>query len=268
MSRLPRLIRLMHTGGRQIPHPNQGGAGTASSISPSTGSNIPPKASPTNPLPEPAPGPLAAGLDQKLTTPDAGAAERDADRLPPKIIPPRREFTPAGKLIVRRPRRTIPVTLPSGHPEPSTYPPPPEYFENIKSLREIRIHPLWQFFHIPAGSGSTLDKKSPNPPVLGFGSITGLDTSPADLIRSGMSHLPNTNSCLTIHAGRAWKTEELQKKSFADLHILWYVLLKERNVLATQAAELRRLTIQTNDSLIPERKRRVNGIPLRICQRK
>jgi large subunit ribosomal protein L47 len=51
------------------------------------------------------------------------------------------------------------------------------------------------------------------------------------------------NLDVTTSAGRAWSAAELRRKSFRDLHTLWYVLLRERNLIATQMESYRRSSI-------------------------
>ncbi|KAL8716510.1 MAG: hypothetical protein Q9225_006173 [Loekoesia sp. 1 TL-2023] len=58
--------------------------------------------------------------------------------------------------------------------------------------------------------------------------------------------------------GRPWVVEELRHKSWEDLHSLWWVCCKERNILATQEYERGRLKAGYGDAEIMERVRAVS----------
>lgn len=64
--------------------------------------------------------------------------------------------------------------------------------------------------------------------------------------------------------GRSWNPIELRRKSFKDLHTLWYIVLRERNLLATQRAEAKRLGISEQYLDVGEKDRRCRKTMARI----
>lgn len=74
-----------------------------------------------------------------------------------------------------------------------------------KAETDTTGHPLWRFFH----NGESLEQPDKR----------------------------------TDSSGRSWSAFELRRKSFEDLHKLWYVMVRERNVLLTQREEARRLRV-------------------------
>ncbi|KAL8801727.1 MAG: hypothetical protein Q9182_004266 [Xanthomendoza sp. 2 TL-2023] len=61
----------------------------------------------------------------------------------------------------------------------------------------------------------------------------------------------------TAAFGRPWVVEELRHKSWEDLHSLWWICCKERNILQTQAFEHKRLNAGYGEAEILERDRAV-----------
>eukprot|EP00123_Amoebidium_parasiticum_P019372 comp24795_c0_seq1/m.46883 comp24795_c0_seq1/g.46883 ORF comp24795_c0_seq1/g.46883 comp24795_c0_seq1/m.46883 type:complete len:144 (-) comp24795_c0_seq1:17-448(-) len=81
-------------------------------------------------------------------------------------------------------------------------------------------------------------------PVRSAAPLRGLEEFfDAHALKQGVTVKPPT--------GREWTASELRRKSFEDLHKLWYVLLKERNMLLTMQhdARMHRARIEEPDRM-------------------
>ncbi|KAM9831832.1 large ribosomal subunit protein uL29m [Neosynchiropus ocellatus] len=65
----------------------------------------------------------------------------------------------------------------------------------------------------------------------------------------------------TVKSGAPWTAKQLRAKSNEDLHKLWYVLLKEKNMLLTVEQEAKRSRVQMPS---PERLRKVERSMIRL----
>ena len=61
-----------------------------------------------------------------------------------------------------------------------------------------------------------------------------------------------------IKHGRAWTVEELRRKSWEDLHGLWWVCCKEKNMLSTAREELKRSKMGFGDQELALREQEVS----------
>ncbi|KAH8963815.1 hypothetical protein BDL97_04G031500 [Sphagnum fallax] len=85
--------------------------------------------------------------------------------------------------------------------------------------------------------------------------LTGL----ADFFEEGRDPKGDQN----VTYGRSWKASELRNKSWEDLHQLWYVMLKEKNLLLSQ----RQMLLSQNYRMPnPERVPKVRKTMCRIKQ--
>ncbi|XP_075878875.1 large ribosomal subunit protein uL29m [Nelusetta ayraudi] len=73
--------------------------------------------------------------------------------------------------------------------------------------------------------------------------------------------LPENWGESAVKSGAPWTAKQLRTKSNEDLHKLWYVLLKEKNMLVTLEQEARRQRLQMPS---PERLRKVERSMIRL----
>ncbi|XP_018528728.1 LOW QUALITY PROTEIN: 39S ribosomal protein L47, mitochondrial [Lates calcarifer] len=98
-------------------------------------------------------------------------------------------------------------------------------------------------------------------PISSVGQCRALHTT---ISRRGLEEffdLPENWGEVKVKSGAPWTAKQLRAKSNEDLHKLWYVLLKERNMLLTLEQEARRQRVQMPS---PERIRKIERSMIRL----
>lgn len=99
------------------------------------------------------------------------------------------------------------------------------------------------------GNTSKTWKYKPNPDLIAKIGKEGT-TSPLDAFRDLVAREKRNEETV----GRSWSVKELRRKSYDDMHKLWYVLYKEKNMLLTESNLARR---HSYEMIQPDRRRKV-----------
>ncbi|KAH6912700.1 mitochondrial 39-S ribosomal protein L47 (MRP-L47)-domain-containing protein [Coprinopsis sp. MPI-PUGE-AT-0042] len=98
----------------------------------------------------------------------------------------------------------------------------------------------------PASPTNGVDWRTAKVPVREDHGLYGFFRRKANPTGEGEAAYETVESARRPLSGRAWRASELRLKNFQDLHTLWYITLRERNLLASQKEEARRMGIKIN----------------------
>ncbi|KAG7217494.1 hypothetical protein INR49_021419 [Caranx melampygus] len=98
-------------------------------------------------------------------------------------------------------------------------------------------------------------------PISSVGQCRPLHTTASKRGLEEFFDLPENWGETTVKSGAPWTAKQLRTKSNEDLHKLWYVLLKEKNMLLTLEQEAKRQRVQMPS---PERIRKIERSMFRL----